>query len=70
MIPLNSDTETQPTAAMREAIACAKVGDEQQGRDPNVNELQERVAALLGKEAALWFPGGTRCNFVAVKTHT
>jgi threonine aldolase len=70
MIPLNSDTESQPTTAMREAIASAEVGDEQQGRDPTVNLLQERVAALLGKEAALWFPGGTMCNFVAVKVHT
>lgn len=70
MIPLNSDTESQPTTAMREAIARAEVGDEQQGRDPTVNLLQERVAALLGKEAALWFPGGTMCNFVAVKVHT
>lgn len=70
MIPLNSDTESKPTAAMRDAIARADVGDEQQGRDPTVNLLQERVAALLGKEAALWFPGGTMCNFVAVKVHT
>ena len=70
MIPLNSDTESQPSSAMREAIARAEVGDEQQGRDPTVNLLQERVAALLGKEAALWFPGGTMCNFVAIKVHT
>jgi len=69
-IPLTSDTETQPTAAMREAIARAEVGDEQRGEDPTVNRLQERVAALLGKEAALWFPGGTMCNLVAVKVHT
>ncbi len=70
LIPLNSDTESQPTAAMREAIARAEVGDEQHGEDPTVNRLQERVAALLGKEAALWFPGGTMCNFVAIKVHT
>jgi len=70
MIPLNSDTESQPSSAMREAIARAEVGDEQQGRDPTVNLLQERVAALLGKESALWFPGGTMCNFVAIKVHT
>ena len=70
MIPLSSDTETKPTAAMREAIARAEVGDEQRGEDPTVNRLQDRVAALVGKEAALWFPGGTMCNIVAVKIHT
>ena len=70
MIPLISDTESKPTPAMREAIARAEVGDEQRGEDPTVNRLQDRVAALLGKEAALWFPGGTMCNFVAIKVHT
>ena len=70
MIPLISDTESKPTLAMREAIARAEVGDEQRGEDPTVNRLQERVATLLGKEAALWFPGGTMCNFVAIKVHT
>jgi threonine aldolase len=69
-ISLISDTETRPTPAMREAIARAEVGDEQRGEDPTVNALQERVAALLGKEAALWLPAGTMCNFVAVKVHT
>jgi threonine aldolase len=69
-IPLSSDTETKPTAAMRVAIANAEVGDEQRGEDPTVNHLQDRVAELLGKEAALWFPGGTMCNFVAIKVHT
>ena len=70
IIPLSSDTETQPTPAMRDAIAKAEVGDEQHGNDPTVNALQDRVADLLGKEAALWFPGGTMCNFVATKVHT
>lgn len=70
LVPFSSDTETQPTPGMREAIASAVVGDEQQGNDPTVNELQARVADLLGKEAALWFPGGTMCNFVATKVHT
>jgi threonine aldolase len=46
------------------------VGDEQRGEDPTVNTLQQRVAELRGKEAALWFPGGTMCNFVAIKLHT
>jgi threonine aldolase len=70
IVPLISDTESKPTAAMRQAIASAEVGDEQRGEDPTVNALQERVAELLGKEAALWFPGGTMCNFVAIKVHT
>lgn len=70
LIPLISDTESKPTPAMRVAIANAEVGDEQRGEDPTVNRLQARVAELLGKEAALWFPGGTMCNFVAIKVHT
>ncbi len=70
MIALTSDTETRPTAAMRAAIAAAEVGDEQRREDPTVNLLLERVAELLGKEAALFLPTGTMCNLVAVKTHT
>jgi threonine aldolase len=70
MILLTSDTETKPTQAMRQAIATAEVGDEQKGEDPTVNQLLERVADLLGKEAALFFACGTICNFVAIKTHT
>lgn len=70
MILLTSDTETKPTHAMRQAIATAEVGDEQKGEDPTVNRLLERVADLLEKEAALFFPGGTMCNFVAIKVHT
>jgi threonine aldolase len=70
IVPLSSDTETRPTAAMRQAIANAKVGDEQRGEDPTVNELQQRVAALLGKEAALWLPTGTMCNAIGIKVHT
>lgn len=70
MIPLISDTETKPTQAMRQAMAVAEVGDEQKGNDPTVNKLLERVTGLLGKEAALFLPGGTMCNLVAVKTHT
>ncbi|MGO1164148.1 threonine aldolase family protein [Brucella sp. C7-11G] len=70
MIPLTSDTETKPTPAMRQAIANAEVGDEQKGEDPTVNALQDRVAKLLGKEAALWFHSGSICNFVATKVHT
>jgi threonine aldolase len=70
MIPLASDTETKPSPAMREAIMRAEVGDEQKGEDPSVNLLTERVAALLGKEAALFLPTGTMCNLVAIKAHT
>jgi threonine aldolase len=70
IVPLSSDTESKPTAAMRQAIANAEVGDEQRGEDPAVNELQRRVAALVGKEAALWLPTGTMCNVVAIKVHT
>ena len=69
-VSLSSDTETRPTAGMRAAMAAAEVGDEQKGQDPTVTLLQERVADLLGKEAALWLPTGTMCNLVAVKTHT
>ena len=70
MILLTSDTETKPTPGMRQAIANAEVGDEQKGEDPTVNQLLERVADLLGKEAALFFACGTICNLVAIKTHT
>lgn len=70
MIALASDTETKPTEQMRQAMAVAAVGDEQKGEDPTVNRLLERVADLLGKEAALFFPGGTMCNLVAIKVHT
>src|SRR2546423_4719709 len=70
MIPLTSDTETKPSRQMRHFMAAAEVGDEQKGEDPTVNLLLERVAGLLGKEAALFFPGGTMCNLVAIKVHT
>jgi threonine aldolase len=64
-INLLSDTQTRPTPAMREAIARAEVGDEQIGDDPTVNVLCERVADLLGKEAAVFMPSGTMCNVAA-----
>jgi len=69
-IDLRSDTVTRPTAAMREAMAAAPVGDDQFGEDPTVNGLQEKVAALLGKEAALWLPTGTMANQVALRLCT
>ena len=68
-INLLSDTQTRPTPAMREAIARAEVGDEQIGDDPTVNLLCERVAELLGKEAAVFMPSGTMCNVAATLTH-
>jgi threonine aldolase len=67
-IDLRSDTVTKPTPAMREAMARAEVGDDQYGEDPTTNRLQERMAALLGKEAALWLPSGTMANQVAALT--
>lgn len=70
MIPLNSDTETKPTSAMRAAMAAADVGDEQKGEDPTVNRLVERVADLLGKESSLFLPTGTMCNLIAVSVLT
>ena len=70
MIDLRSDTVTRPTSAMRAAMAAAPVGDDQFGEDPTVNALQERVAALLGKEAALWVPSGTMANQVALRVLT
>ena len=69
-IDLRSDTVTRPTAAMRAAMAAAPVGDDQYGEDPTVNALQERVAALLGQEAALWMPSGTMANQVALRVLT
>jgi threonine aldolase len=69
-IDLRSDTVTRPTPAMREAMARAEVGDDQFGEDPSINRLQERVAAMLGHEAALWFPTGTMANQVAIRTLT
>jgi threonine aldolase len=68
-INLLSDTQTRPTPAMREAMARAEVGDEQIGDDPSVNLLCERVAELLGKEAAVFLPSGTMCNVTATLVH-
>ena len=70
MIDLRSDTVTRPTAAMRAAMAAAPVGDDQYGEDPSNNALQEQVAHLLGKEAALWLPSGTMSNQVALRSLT
>jgi threonine aldolase len=69
VINLYSDTQTRPTAAMREAMASAEVGDEQSFADPTVNELCDRVAELLGKEAAVFLPSGTMCNAIGFRLH-
>jgi threonine aldolase len=69
-IDLRSDTVTRPTDAMRAAMAAAAVGDDQYGEDPTTNRLQQVVADLLGKEAALWLPSGTMANQVALRILT
>ena len=70
VIDLRSDTVTKPSPGMRAAMSAAEVGDDVFGEDPTVNRLEERVAALLGKEAALYVPSGTMSNQIAVKAHT
>jgi threonine aldolase len=70
MIDLRSDTVTRPTPGMRAAMLAAEVGDDVYGEDPTVNRLEERVATLLGKEAALFVPTGTMSNQVCIKVHT
>jgi threonine aldolase len=69
VVDLRSDTVTRPTAAMRRAIAEAEVGDDVLGDDPTVQALQERIAKLLGKEAALFFPSGTQANQTGILLH-
>jgi threonine aldolase len=69
-IDLRSDTVTRPSERMRAAMAAAPVGDDQYGEDPSVNRLQERVAQLLGKEAALFVPSGTMANQIGLKILT
>jgi len=69
IVDLRSDTVTQPTTAMRAAMLAAPVGDDVFGDDPTVNALQERIALMLGKEAALFVPSGTQSNLVAIMSH-
>src|SRR3954447_7118293 len=69
-IDLRSDTVTLPSPGMRQAMAAAPVGDDQYGEDPTVNRLQERIAELLGKEAALFVPRGTMANQIRLKILT
>ena len=68
-VDLRSDTVTRPTAAMREAMLAAPVGDDVYGEDPTVNALQARMAGELGFEAALFTPSGTQANLVALLAH-
>src|SRR5687767_5355131 len=70
MIDLRSDTVTRPTPAMREAMARAEVGDDVYGEDPTVNQLQERVAEVVGTEAALYVPSGSMANQICLKIAT
>jgi threonine aldolase len=68
-VDLRSDTVTQPTPVMRQAMAAAPVGDDVFGDDPSVRALQDRMAALTGKEAALFMPSGTQSNLCALMAH-
>ena len=69
LIDLRSDTVTRPTPAMRDAMMTAPLGDDVFGDDPTVNALQERIASMLGKEAALFMPSGTQSNLAALMSH-
>src|SRR5690349_588585 len=69
MIDLRSDTVTRPTPGMLAAMNAAAVGDDVFGEDPTVNELEQRTAALFGKEAGLFVPSGTMANQIAVRIH-
>ncbi|MDA7950531.1 MAG: aminotransferase class I/II-fold pyridoxal phosphate-dependent enzyme [Pirellulaceae bacterium] len=68
-VDLRSDTITQPTLEMRQAIVSATLGDDVLGDDPTVKQLEETIASLLGKEAALFVPSGTMANQIAIKIH-
>lgn len=70
MIDLRSDTVTKPTAAMREAMLAAPVGDDVFEEDPSINQLEKKAAALFGMEAGLFCPSGTMTNQIAIKVHT
>ena len=69
-VDLRSDTVTQPTPEMRSMMSSADVGDDVLGDDPNVNELQRRMAEMLGKESAIFIPSGTMSNAIAIRAHT
>ena len=69
-VNLISDTVTQPSKGMLDAMFSAEVGDDVFKKDPSVNKLEEEVASLFGKQAALFFPSGTMTNQTAIKLHT
>jgi threonine aldolase len=69
-VDLRSDTVTQPTPAMRHAMANAEVGDDVYGEDPTINRLEERAAELMGRAAAVYVPTGTMGNQIAIHVHT
>jgi len=69
IIDLRSDTVTKPTAAMRQAMTEAEVGDDVYGEDPSVNQLEALVAQMLGKEAAVFVSSGTMGNLTSVLAH-
>lgn len=69
IIDLYSDTQTKPSPGMRKAMAECEVGDEQRMEDPSTNRLQERIAEMMGKEAAVFLPSGTMCNQIAMLVH-
>jgi threonine aldolase len=68
-VNLYSDTQTRPSAGMKQAMMRAELGDEQHGDDPTIHALCDRMAALLGKQAAVFLPSGTMCNQIAMLTH-
>ena len=70
ILDLRSDTLTQPTAGMKEAMFAAPLGDDVFGEDPTVNALETKIAALFGMEAALFCPSGTMTNQIAIRLHT
>ncbi len=69
-VDLRSDTVTQPSVGMQEAMANARLGDDVFGEDPTVSELEKKMASLLGKEAGLFVPSGTMSNAIAIRSHT
>ena len=69
-VDLRSDTVTQPTRAMRDAMATAVVGDDGSGEDPTINELEARYAKIVGKEAAVFVPSGVMANQIAIRVNT
>ena len=70
MIDLRSDTLTQPTPEMKEAMMAAPVGDDVFGEDPTINALEQKAADYFGMESAIFCPSGTMTNQIAIRVHT